>query len=197
MEVVESNMKFSCPNGESFQIEKSSIMRDNDSVKACEFFAMINGRLSMIEAKSSSPRPGNKQEFDEYIATIGQKFLDTLLMFNAIMLERHGPNYKRELPDTIQKQDIGKLQYALYLIVHGNETEWMIPIQEALRSYLRHVLNAWNIPDANVYALNHEDALTKGLLKNYLPLDVLEQFKAEGLKNQAFQDRVRQWLMDK
>ena len=132
-------MMFSCPDKDSFPIEKSDIMNDYDSLKACEFFAMINGRLTMIEAKSSSPQPRNKKKFDEYIAGIGQKFIDTLLMFNAIMLERHEKNYKDELPDSIKMQDIGKLRYALYLVVHGNETEWMIPIQEALQALLNRV----------------------------------------------------------
>ena len=196
MELVESNMMFSCSDNESFPIEKSDIMNDYDGLKACEFFAMINGRLTMIEAKSSSPQPRNKAKFDEYIADIGQKFVDTLLMFNAIMLERYDKDYKVRLPANIQAQDISKVRYALYLIVHGNETEWMIPIQEALKSYLRHVLTAWNIPDVNVYALNHEDAQTKGLIKQYLPLDVLEKFKAEGLKDQELLNRIEQWFKD-
>jgi hypothetical protein len=157
---------------------------------------MINGKLTMIEAKSSSPQPRNKEKFDEFIAEIGQKFIDTLLMFNAIMLERHEKNYKYEFPDSIKMQDIGKLRYALYLVVHGNETEWMIPIQDALKNYLRHVLNAWNIPDVNVYALNHEAAQAKGLIKQYLPVDVLEQFKRDGLKDKLLLDRVEQWLKD-
>jgi len=196
MEFVESNMMFSYSDEVSFQIEKSDIMNDNDSLKACEFFAMINGKLAMIEAKSSSPQPKNEMDFDEYITGIVQKFVDTLLMFNAIMLDRHEKNYKDGLPDSIKMQDIGKLQYALYLVVHGNETEWMIPIQEALKIYLRHVLNAWNIPDVNVYALNHEDAQTKGLIKQYLPLDVLEQFKAEGLENENLLNRIEKWFKD-
>ena len=194
MEFVESNMRFSYADRESFRIEQSDIVADHDSLKACEVFALINGKLTMIEAKSSSPQPKNKEKFDEYIAAIGQKFLDTLLMFNAIMLERHDKDYKSELPPVILSQDIGSVRYALYLIVHGNETEWMIPIQEALKNHLRHILSAWNIPDVNVYALNHNDAQTKGLIQQYLPLDVLKQFKEEGLKDQALINRVEQWF---
>lgn len=196
MEIIESNMKFSRPDNDSFQIEKSDIVNDYDSLKACEFFAMINGKLTMIEAKSSSPQPKNKEKFNEFIAEIGQKFVDTLLMFNAIILERHEKDYKGKLPDGILSQNIQTIHYALFLIVHGNETEWMIPIQEALKNHLRHVLNAWNIPDVNVYALNHEDAQIKGLIRQYLPLEVLAQFKAEGLKDQALLDRVEQWFND-
>ena len=120
------------------------------------------------------------------------------LFFHSFIqkIKYHEKNYKDELPDRIKMQDIGKLRYALYLVVHGNETEWMIPIQEALKIYLRHVLNAWNIPDVNVYALNHEDAQAKGLIKQYLPLGVLEQFKIEGLKDQVLQNRVEQWFKD-
>ena len=194
MEFAESNMQFSYADGESFRIEQSGIVVDYDSLKACEVFALINGKLTMIEAKSSSPQPKNKEKFDEYIADIGQKFLDTLLMFNAIMLKRHEKDYKSELPLDIQSQDLGRMRYALYLIVHGNATEWMIPIQDALRSHLRHILCAWNIPDVNVYALNHVDAQAKGIIKQYLPVDTLKHFKDEGLKDQALINRVEQWF---
>lgn len=196
MEFVESNMKFSYDDGESFLIEQSDIVADHDSLKVCEVFALINGKFTMIEAKSSSPQPKNKEKFDEYIAGIGQKFLDTLLMFNAIMLKRHEKDYKSELPLDIQSQDLGRMRYALYLIVHGNATEWMIPIQEALKSHLRHILCAWNIPDVSVYALNHEDAQAKGIIKQFLPLDILQQFKEEGLKDQALINRVEQWFIE-
>lgn len=196
MEFIESNMKFSCPDGESFMIEKSDIMSDYDSIKVCEVFAMINGKLALIEAKSSSPQPRSKAEFDKYIAEIGQKFIDTLLMYNAIMLDRHEKGYASKLPAAIRTQDIARVRYAMYLIVHGNETEWMLPIQDALKNYLRHALNAWNIPDVNVYALNHEDAQAKGLIKQYLPLEVLNQFKTQGLKDQVLLQQVVQWFSE-
>ena len=196
MEFVESNMRFSYADGESFRIEQSDIVADHDSLKACEVFALINGKLTMIEAKSSSPQPKNKEKFDEYIAAIGHKFLDTLLMFNAIMLKRHEKDYRSALPYDIQSLDLGSMHYAIYLIVHGNQIEWMIPIQEALKNHLRHILSAWNIPDVNVYALNHDDAQAKGLIKQYLPLDILRQFKEEGLKDQALINRVEQWFKD-
>lgn len=196
MEFVESNMQFSFPDEDSYMIEKSEVVSDYNSLKTCEVFAMINGKLTMIEAKSSSPRPMNKGKFDEYIADISRKFVDTILLFNAIMLNRHGRNYGEKLPANILSQDIKKLSFALYLIIHGNETEWMIPIQEALKKSLRHVLNAWNIPDVNVYALNHEDARRKGLIRQYMPLEILEQLKADGLKDNALAARVEQWLAE-
>lgn len=196
MEFVESNMKFSLQDDRSFMIEKSEIMRDYSSIKVCEVFSLIDDKLVLIEAKSSSPQPGNKDEFDKYIAEIGQKFIDTLLMYNAIILKRHAREYSNELPRYILEQDISRIRYAMCLIVHGNETEWMPPIQDALRNYLRHVLNAWNIPDRNVYALNHDDAQAKGLIIQYLPLDVLNQFKESGFKGRVLIQQVKQWFSE-
>ena len=112
------------------------------------------------------------------------------------MLDRHEKDYVRKLPEAIHRQDLGRVCYAMYLIVYGNETEWMQPIQDALKSYLRHVLNAWNIPDVNVYALNHEDAQAKGLIKQYLPLKVLEEFKKQGLKDSTLLQQIEKWFSE-
>ncbi|MBR1466063.1 MAG: hypothetical protein IJ607_06845 [Bacteroidaceae bacterium] len=194
MEFIESYMKFSFLNEESFHIEKSSFVSDNESVKVCEAIVLINGKLSMIEAKSSSPRPGNKEDFDTYISEIGQKFIDTLLFYNATILERHGLEYKEEYPEKIKNQNPQSLDYSIYLIVHGNKSEWMPPIQDALRNHLRHILRAWNISDVNVKALNHELAQEKGLIKQYLPTSILKEIKSKGAKDQTLINQVEQWF---
>ena len=196
MQFVESNMLLSCDEQVTYRIEKSNIVRQRKDIKACEFFALIGGRMVLLEAKSSSPRPNNKIDFDKYIADISQKFVDTLLLFNAISIGRYGEAEINQLPDKIHNVSLGDVDYAMYLVVHGNELEWMLHIQDALKMQLKHHLTLWNIPDANVYAINHETAKAKGLIKEYIPLDVMQSFKQNGLKDNDLQQAIEQWFND-
>ena len=196
MEFVESNMLLSFNGQDVYRIEQADIVQTKGDIKVCECFALIKGRLLLIEAKSSSPRPENKEDFDKYISEISQKFLDTLLLFNALTIGRHGNEEKGKLSNNLQNVPLKDVEYALYLIVHGNKDEWMIPIQEALKIKLKHCLNSWNISDVNVYALNHETAKEKGLIKSYLPLEVLQKYKDRGFKDAALSKEIEKWLND-
>ena len=194
MSFVESNMLFSFDKQDTYRIEQADIVREQTEIKACECFALVNGRMILIEAKSSSPNPTNKVDFNKFIEEISQKFIDTLLLFNALSIGRFGEVEKNKMPDNIQHVSLATLDYALYLVVHGNKLEWMQPIQDELKLRLKHNLKLWHIPDVNVYAINHEDAKRKGLIEKYLPLDVLDRFKKKGLKEEALRQHVEQWF---
>lgn len=196
MDIVESNMLLPFDNQNAYRIEQANIVQEKRDIKVCEYFALINGRMLLIEAKSSSPRPENKIKFDEFIDEISQKFIDTLLLFNALSIGRHGEAERNNLPTNIQQIPLANVQYAMYLIVHGNEIEWMGPILAALKLKLKHCLKSWNIQDINVYAINHETAKTKGLIKEYLPLDVLNAFKKRGLQNEELKNEVENWFKE-
>lgn len=196
MDIVESNMLLPFDNQNAYRIEQANIVQEKRDIKVCEYFALINGRMLLIEAKSSSPRPENKIKFDEFIDEISQKFIDTLLLFNALSIGRHGEAERNNLPTNIQQIPLANVQYAMYLIVHGNEIEWMEPILAALKLKLKHCLKSWNIQDINVYAINHETAKTKGLIKEYLPLDVLNAFKKRGLQNEELKNEVENWFKE-
>ena len=197
MDIVESNMLLPFDEQNAYRIEQADIVKDSEDIKTCEYFALIGGRMVLIEAKSSSPRPNHKIKFDEFIDEISQKFIDTLLLFNALSMGRHGEVEKNNMPNNIRQVSLANVQYAMYLIVHGNEIGWMAPIQEALKLKLKHYLKSWNIQDVNVYALNHESAKEKGLIKEFLPLDVLEDYKNKGLKNEVLKNEVEKWFRHK
>ncbi len=196
MDIVESNMLLPFDNQNAYRIEQANIVQDKRDIKVCEYFALIDGRMLLIEAKSSSPRPENKIKFDEFIDEISQKFIDTLLLFNALSIGRHGEAERSNLPTNIQQIPLADVRYAMYLIVHGNEIEWMEPILAALKLKLKHCLKSWNIQDINVYAINHETAKAKGLIKEYLPLDVLNAFKKRGLQNDELKNEVENWFKE-
>lgn len=115
--MVESYMKFGLDEKHTYLIEKADVLRWLPSVKVCECVALIKGRICLIEAKSSAPSPKNKQNFDDYIYAIVQKFIDTLLLFNAIRLGRHEVNLTKELPDSLLKLS-GKEDINLKAINH-------------------------------------------------------------------------------
>ncbi|HBZ34378.1 MAG TPA: hypothetical protein DEO38_04670 [Bacteroidales bacterium] len=196
MDIVESNMLLPFDDQNAYRIERANIVQEKKDIKVCEYFALIDGRMLLIEAKSSSPRPGNKIKFDEYIDEISQKFIDTLLLFNALRIGRHGDEEKSKLPANILNVSLADVQYAMYLIVHGNDIEWMEPIQEALKLKLKHCLKSWNIQDINVYAINHETAKEKGLIKEYIPLEILDSFKQKGLKSEKLKREVENWFKE-
>ena len=196
MEIIESNMRFSYPDDQSYLVEKRGLVLDVEGIKSCEVFTCIKGKLVMIEAKSSSPRPNNNVRFDEFIAEVGQKFIDTLLFYNAAMLERYSKGYKHDFPVNLQNQSLKDIQYSFCLIIYGHQDRYMPPIQDALRNHLRNVLKLWNIPDINVLALNHENAKNKGLISQYLPKPQLDEFKNQGLKDESLIVKVKQWFVD-
>lgn len=191
--MVESYMKFGLDEKHTYLIEKADVLRWLPSVKVCECVALIKGRICLIEAKSSAPSPKNKQNFDDYIYAIVQKFIDTLLLFNAIRLGRHEVNLTKELPDSLLKLS-GKEDYVLYLIIHGHKDEWMVDIQDSLKMRLGHVLRAWGIEDINLKAINHETAKKLRIIESYFPVEELKNQKKVGKTPEELENIAKEWL---
>jgi len=79
MTIVESGMTFGPFNPEDvFHIENSETFRKLENVKTVEFVLCKqkanNNELWLVEAKQSSPMPGNNVSFKDYIEEIEQKF---------------------------------------------------------------------------------------------------------------------------
>lgn len=195
MDIFESYMKFCLDEKQTFRIEKAKVTERLTNVMPCEYIAWINDSLCLVEAKSSAPSPNSKANFDKYIHDIAQKFTDSILLFNAILLKRHKDDDFKELPDAFKKLN-GKERYTLYLIVHGHKEEWMIDIQDALKMQMRHVLKAWNIEDFRLKAINHETAQNLHLIENCFPVDELEKLKKEGKAPEELESIVKKWLQE-
>ena len=164
----ESNMRFQYDDENIYRIEDADIITKIEGCKACEFIALKDDKILVVEAKSSSPEPQSKEDFDQYIADITQKFSDTILLYGAIRMGRHGEISLNDIPQNVREVDVSHIDYCLYLIVHGNQLDWMQPIQDALKQSLRHLLRLWNIPERNVKAINEKSALDKGLIAEVL-----------------------------
>lgn len=192
MKVVESYMRFNLDDDYSFRIEQAREHFDVQCVMVCECVVMKKDKLCLIEAKSSSPSPKSRENFDKFIGEITRKFEDSILLYNAMKMKRHGQEACAEIPFSLISAN-NDIRYVLYLIIHGNEIEWMPPIQDGLHNRLRHVLNAWKIKDIDVKAINHQTALEIGLIEDFFPIDELE--KLEGKSSEEKRIIAEEWLM--
>ena len=169
MEFVESYMRFSFEDDLVFRIELDPLVNELSGIKVCECVVLISENIALIEAKSSSPRPDNKEDFDSWIEDIKEKFVDSLNLFNDIKDKKHGEEAFLRIPALLRNVQIDPNRYVIYLIVHGNELEWMPGIQDALREALREAVEKWNLLDSNIKAINHDTALEKKLIVEILP----------------------------
>lgn len=158
MFIEESGMKFG-PYGEEqlFYIEKSSGYSKMVGLKISEFIVLNEtcSMLDIIEAKSSSPKPVNDVRFDDFIDEITEKMSNTLALWFAIKMGRHGewinemPKLHRDAPNT--------LDIKLVLVINGHKIEWLQPIKNQLCKKLKRYCKHWNIVhDKSIIVLNDE-----------------------------------------
>ena len=169
MEFVQSFMRFSFSDDSVFMIESDPVVTQAQGVKTCECIVLINEHVALIEAKSSSPRPENKENFDVWIEGIKDKFSDSLSMFNKIKGKEFGETAYNRIPIKLREMSIVPDHYVIYLIVHDNKLEWMIGIQNALREAMRDVIDQWNLQDSNIKAINDVTAKEMHLIVEVLP----------------------------
>lgn len=169
MEFVQSFMRFSFSDDSIFMIESDPVITQAQGIKSCECVVLINEHVALIEAKSSSPRPDNKEDFDTWIGEIKEKFSDSLMMFNGIKKKEYGDAAYERIPVKLREMNISPEQYVIYLIVQDNEFEWMIGIQNALREAMRDVIEQWNLQDSNIKAINDVLAKEMNLIVEILP----------------------------
>lgn len=186
-------MKFHFADEDLYRIEDSELQRRLAGVMACECVARVNGRIALIEAKSSAPRPQNKENFETFINDIIQKFVDTLLLFNAVKLKRHGEGPLDEIGVNI-KSFKGDEDYVLYLIIHGHEEEWLLHVMEALQLKLNHIFMVWHISPTALKAINQEEAKRIGLIDDFFPLERLAELKAKKTPVKQIEEEARAFL---
>lgn len=146
----ESRMTFDFPDECLYHIETSPLHIQVDDFSTCECVVMFHNKVTLIEAKSSAPRPGNKNDFDKFINDIAQKFRDTMTFYNAVMLRHDGEN----VGNNLKAIDLRNADYQLFLIIHGHKEEWLPPVMDALKSKVRHLLKVWRIKDTSVKVIN-------------------------------------------
>lgn len=166
----ESGMTFSFPEEQLYRIEKDTFVNKAEGFAVCECVVRsTDGKLWLIEAKSSSPKPDGlkgEERFRKFIKEITKKFADTLTVYNAVLLRHNADN----IPGVLRKPT-AKDCYQLYLIINGHKAEWLPAISNALKSELRGLLYVWHIEDKDVKVINEQIAKSKGLIEDFISKD--------------------------
>ena len=167
--IVESNMRFGpYPQGQCFYIEKSRCYEQvQEGVQMAEFLLLrqVPGRpptIWVVEAKSSSPKPGTKPNFAEFIDEIRAKLTNGFLLSIAARLQRHPDS--AELPEPFKKLDLRFSEFRFVLVINGHKEAWLEPLQNALALALKPVVKTWALSPLSVAVLNHEMAQKYGLI---------------------------------
>ncbi len=169
MEFIESFMKFSFSDDDLFRIEEDELVTKVENVKACECVVLISENIALIEAKSSAPKIDNEERFQSFISDIGQKFADSLQLFNDIKSKAKGDEAYQRLPVNLQTTEVQSQDYKIYLIIHGHQIDWLLGLIDALRVELSEVVKQWNLRDSNIKVYNEETALENKLIVAYIP----------------------------
>jgi hypothetical protein len=166
--INESGLLFGDYNDDDvFHIEKSQIYKDlDDCSKTVEFVLRIStDAIYFIEAKRSSPQPGNEKDFNAFINEISGKIEHSMDIFFALIVERM-KDTKGEFPCSFQRVDYSRINITALLVINDHEIGWLPPIKDALTKKLKRIIKIWNM---QVAVLNHELALTYGLTKGIAP----------------------------
>lgn len=150
----ESRMTFDFADDCFYHIEKSQLHSQVEGFTTCECVVMLQDKVVLIEAKSSTPNPKNENDFDDFIYDIVSKFRDTIAFYNAVLL-RHD---KEVIGSKLRAVDLKDADYQLLLIIYGHREEWLPPVLDELKSKLRHVLKIWKIKDTEVKVINEKTA---------------------------------------
>ncbi len=157
----ESGMIFSFEESDIFYIEKSERFSTIEGAKPCECVVLHGGKVSLIEAKSSTPRPENVEQFLTFVGEIAQKFNDSYTYYNAAHQKRQQPD---EVSHNQQSIPLARQNYEFCLIINGHPREWLSPVLDQLKKTMKKSLKLWGFDDACVKVLNEQGALSKGLI---------------------------------
>lgn len=165
--VEESGMRFIVDSDKLFRVEKVRPAKSMFGVKVAEFAELYSDHLiNIIEAKSSSPRPDNTLNFETYIGDIANKLEDTLLLINALRLNRFVDAEMQDYPSAMRHADLSKtMDFHFFLVIKGSQKEWLMPLQNALISRMSTLLQIWNIKSSSVKVINDVMAHDMGIIE--------------------------------
>lgn len=192
MEFYESFMKFSFKDDDIFRIEDDPLVTGQQGIEACECVVLLHPNVALIEAKASSPKTINREQFEPFIQGIKQKFQQTLKLFNEIKDKQHGEEAYLRLPLNLQGLTITPDQYLICLIIHGHQLDWLLGLQDAFRDALHEVIQQWNIKDSNVKVFNEATALEHQLIVAYIPKS--ERDSVREPNGNMSQELAQQWF---
>jgi len=134
-------------------------------VQACDFVTLYRRRnsniLLFIEAKSSAPY--QDEDLAHYLSSIYQQFWHSLFFYISLVLKRRRPYQDYSLPDSLQQTQNLKRAIMCVLVVREHKSEWLQPLQEALRLKMLGLKKSLFLQD--IIVTNEQGAKKYGLVK--------------------------------
>ena len=165
--VEESGMTFGpFPKDHFFHIEKSMVYRQiQNQIKMVEFILLKQhgdyGQIWLVEAKQSSPHPGNLEDWELYLGELKEKFENGLGLFIALCLKRHtDPDFNQPM----RTVDLKNISFKITLVIKDHKSEWLAPLKDAIQQKLLPLCKSFNLTFNPVLVLNDQMALEKGLI---------------------------------
>lgn len=161
--IYESNMVFG-PFRKSriWHIEKSYLLKSLGSgIKIAEFIYLVTGStktICIVEAKSSSPQPHNKNNFKLFIEEIKEKFCNTFNTFVAVN-QRRNFNVRDTMPIKMKSLKICNVNFKFILVIYNHKKEWLQPINDELKKVLKPLVKTWALGPTSIKVIN--DAMAK------------------------------------
>ena len=163
VKIEESGMEFEFEEEDIFHIEKSKIYkRISDGVQIAEFeLKRKNNSIWIIEAKSSSPQPSNKDKFDKYISEICSKLVNTISLTVAILINRH-TDEQNEISEKLKSLLINGCDIKLILVIKNHKEEWLPSLSDALNQNIIVDKKIWRF---ELVVINDKIAREKKIIK--------------------------------
>lgn len=161
--ITESGMRFGpFDEPDIFLIEKSQLYKSlGDNIKAVEFVLCQQMKaICFIEAKSSSPKPHNNEDFNPFILELYEKFAHSIELFFSTILKRK-EDINGEMPRCFHVAEYARIEIKLILVINGHEIGWLTPISDELKRKLKRQIKTWNL---TVVVLNHQLAYENQLI---------------------------------
>jgi hypothetical protein len=149
--ITESGMYFIPDN--TFHIEKSDpyCKISNKSIRSVEFLRIKDGKLLLIEAKSSFPHPQNLERFHEEIDRILDKFTHSLNLLSSMLVGVA----EKDFPDDFDPLGKGKLSLMFVLVINNTAVKCgkvQAALWKALPTYFKKI---WK---PTLLVIDHETA---------------------------------------
>lgn len=189
--IEESGMTFGpFPATHLFHVESSGVYRKiQKDVRMVEFlwFEEAKSRIWAVEAKSSSPKPGN--EFRQLTKEAKLEWIDGLqaldrseqlerldkldrfedfiaeirhklgnaLLLSLAILSNRHPDFAGEIPAGFEQAELESLDFLLVLVMAKHPEHSLDPLQDALRKALRPIVKLWQPKNSQAVLVLNRD----------------------------------------
>ncbi|MGI9279908.1 MAG: hypothetical protein ACR2PX_09780 [Endozoicomonas sp.] len=170
MTISESDMEFGpFAVNDILQIETCKSYKSiQQGVAIAEFILSRPTRKSphalwVVEAKSSSPRPQTQPQFDSFIQDICEKFINSMHLFLAGVLERNTQMHD-EIPPGMSDITAANADFKFILVIKGHKDDWLDPLKDALNHHLDPLIKTWKLNPSCVVVMNDTMARQRQLI---------------------------------